>query len=599
MIRIEPVDLTVRGVTLPSDRVGMVIAQPFMPSASLTAEEPYQCTEQTRPQQLAVLNETLAVARAAHHGEPKTHFTVFPEYSIPGLPGVDLVETALRAGNWPTGTIVIGGTDGLTQAQYVELLQGEASHYDAERNGGDKVGVDRWVNCAITWVKTGDGHLERWIQPKLHPAWEEINVSHQHMFCGSSVYVFKGLLGNGASFRFATLVCFDWIAKIGIQTPCQWLLAELQQEAGEGYLPLSWLFIIQRNKKPSHNTFLAGVTSFFDLNKFPKALPERACLVFVNTAGRISPGRAEEFGGCSLVLSPQSLFASANCAPTFSGGGPRFRDGNALPFGYKDIVFRERGACIHSFAQINPGSLTAGAAGRSLPVENAYVFPISGVIEPRAPAAAVPAPVKWFNDELDEIQSLSSTYGDAPLAPQADDWHQRNITTLRTISSQSATKAINLATGESRGKYADDWNDIESAALKHLVHTLDILGVGFPTLTLGAMPPHATAKIDNKEIDIFAICGPSHEDCIKYSKSLLSSLQHQFLVISRDPDNTLWLQRFGTFLAPQIPTLSQEPKFTDPGSASLHLGYQDLLGIFRRATIPAEIEGGIRAELAA
>lgn len=105
MIHIETVDLTLRNVTLPSDRVGMVIAQPYL---SLTAAEPYQCTPQVKPQQLSVLPDTLAVARAARHGAPKTCFTVFPEYSIPGLEGIELVENALRDSDWPNGTIVIG-----------------------------------------------------------------------------------------------------------------------------------------------------------------------------------------------------------------------------------------------------------------------------------------------------------------------------------------------------------------------------------------------------------------------------------------------------------------------------------------------------------
>ena len=94
MVHIERVDLSRLGVRLPSDRVGMVIAQPYVPDTSLSAAEPYQCTEQAKQQQFAVLTETLAVARAARHGVDKTHFTIFPEYSIPGLEGISLVQDA-------------------------------------------------------------------------------------------------------------------------------------------------------------------------------------------------------------------------------------------------------------------------------------------------------------------------------------------------------------------------------------------------------------------------------------------------------------------------------------------------------------------------
>ena len=117
MVHIETVDLTVRGLALPSDRVGMVIAQPHV---SLTADEPFQCAPATLIQQLALITRTLDIARAAPHGALRTHFTIFPEFCIPGLAGVALVEAALRAPNWPAGTIVIGGVDGLLRPDYLQ-----------------------------------------------------------------------------------------------------------------------------------------------------------------------------------------------------------------------------------------------------------------------------------------------------------------------------------------------------------------------------------------------------------------------------------------------------------------------------------------------
>lgn len=103
----------------------MVIAQPYL---SLTATEPYRCVEQVKNQQLSMLTETFAVARAARHGAPKTHFTVFPEYSIPGLDGIARVETALSADDWPNGTIVIGGTDALSKAEFATIAAAPDTH---------------------------------------------------------------------------------------------------------------------------------------------------------------------------------------------------------------------------------------------------------------------------------------------------------------------------------------------------------------------------------------------------------------------------------------------------------------------------------------
>ena len=45
MIKVQTVDLTPRGVTLPSDRVRMVIAQPYV---ELTAAEPFRCDSEPR-----------------------------------------------------------------------------------------------------------------------------------------------------------------------------------------------------------------------------------------------------------------------------------------------------------------------------------------------------------------------------------------------------------------------------------------------------------------------------------------------------------------------------------------------------------------------
>ena len=341
MVHVEFVNLSERSIRFPHERVGMVVAQPYLPRDSFTREEPYQFVPEAKQRQLAVLSETLAVARLSRRDGLQTHFTIIPEYGIPGLDGVGVLEDGLRSKDWPNGSVLVGGTDGLTRVQYAELLQGDRTHVEAKHNGLDRVGGDEWVNCEITWVKSADGTLERWIQPKLHPAWEEQDVLHQHMFRGRSIYMFKGQLDNAAHFLFGTLVCFDWIARIRGRRPIQWILADIHQKAGDAKLPLTWLFVIQRNRKPSHYTFLSSIEPFFNQVYFPNADRHNACLVFANTAGKDVPGRADKFGGCSVVLSPQALFMDPTCLPTFSNGGPQFRDGSDAVRAYacKDVFF--------------------------------------------------------------------------------------------------------------------------------------------------------------------------------------------------------------------------------------------------------------------
>ena len=601
MVHVEFVNLSERDIRFPHERVGMVVAQPYLPRDSFTNEEPYQFVPEAKQRQLAVLSETLAVARLPHNDRLKTHFTIIPEYGIPGLDGVGVLEDGLRSEDWPDGSVLVGGTDGLTRDQYAELLRGDRTHVEANHNGLDRVGGDEWVNCQITWVKSADGTLERWIQPKLHPAWEEQDALHQHMFKGRSIYMFKGQLDNDAHFLFGTLVCFDWIARINDRRPFQWILADIHKRAGDGQLPLTWLFVIQRNPRPSHYTFLSSLEPFFNQLEFPNADRHNACLVFANTAGKDVPGRADEFGGCSVVLSPQALFMDPTCLPTFSNGGPQFRDGSDVvrACACKDVFFRERGACIHAFSQINPGSVVGGAAGRTVAVENAAVFPISGVPEPRAPRAPVPAAIKWLNDALDEIPSLPR-YNPA-LAAAIDDSHARTVAALRCLSSKNATHAVKLSAQESKpGDSVDDWANKETDGLQHVVHTLDIVGITPALQTIGIEPVHAATVLDGQQVDVVAIRGTSHDKCVEHLKSVwLRNQRRQLLLVSRDTDNMNWYPKFTSILEPVAPRPADDRKFTDPAGASLHIGYGDLLSIFERANGADDIARGINATLTA
>src|ERR1051326_2742547 len=317
MVHVETIDLGGRNVTLPNDRVGMVVVQPFL---SLSPKEPYKCDAATKPGHLAVLSKGLEIARAAHHGAGKTHFTIFPEYSICGPDGVQLIESALGEPNWPTGTIVVGGTDAFSKPEFVELCRPGHNHIDTANNSLERIMDSAWVNCEITWVKAGDGTIERWLQPKLAPAWEEQAICYQHMFKGNSVFTFRGCFEDGSSYRFCSLVCFDWIASIDKRRVWQWVLEDLQRQASqtEGDFSLSWFFVIQNNKKPSHEAFLTEIRSFFDQTQLRRIRRDRACLVFANCAGKVNQGRAAEYGQTSLIFPPQSVFSTAPCAPTFS-----------------------------------------------------------------------------------------------------------------------------------------------------------------------------------------------------------------------------------------------------------------------------------------
>ena len=204
-IRTIEVDLSTLGVELPRTHTGMVLAQPHL---DLTTQEPYRCTTTSKQRQLETIQAALRVARTRCHGAAKTHFTIFPEYSIPAPEGVALVEAALRHPDWPAQTILIGGTDGLSASEYTQLVAAPGTHVDIEHN----IPAGQWTNCAIVWAKGADGTVERWLQPKLYPSWPEEDVADGTMFRGNSVFAFRGRFDDGTPYRFSVLVCFDWIS---------------------------------------------------------------------------------------------------------------------------------------------------------------------------------------------------------------------------------------------------------------------------------------------------------------------------------------------------------------------------------------------------
>jgi DNA invertase Pin-like site-specific DNA recombinase len=150
--------------------------------------------------------------------------------------------------------------------------------------------------AGITWIKTADGAIERWLQPKLNPAWDELNIANLAMFRGASVFSFRGPLDNQTYYRFTSLICFDWISEVEGHLAWRWPLEDLndQAQAAAAEIPLSWFFVIQHNPAPSHPTFLMQASSFFDQRILPSVRRDRSCVVFANTATDLQNERSIE-----------------------------------------------------------------------------------------------------------------------------------------------------------------------------------------------------------------------------------------------------------------------------------------------------------------
>lgn len=594
MIHLKQVDLSLRGIQLPSDKVGIVMAQPFV---QLTKLEPFRWVGDAKLRQLAAIRTTLQVALTASHGAALTNFTIFPEYSIPGLRGVDTIEAVIRNESWPSGTIIIGGTDGLSRSDFAAIAKADGTHYDEQNNPLDQIGDTQWVNCCITWVKSAAG-VERWLQPKISPAWPEHDTPLKDMYNGRSIYCFHGSHSNSAPYRFATFVCFDWVASIGQRKTWQWLTQALDDSTAPHETSLTWIFVIQHNPKPSHVSFLSEVSSFFSNTRNPRVHRESACVVFTNTAGKMHPGRSEDYGASSLVFSHRARFGRPTCRPTYSSGSKRSRPNEELA-AFHDLVFRESGACIHSLSQVNPSWPAPGAEGKSLAIETASVHPIDEHSDPRTPSAPVPACIKWLNDQIDQIASLAAQYPAAPLAAEATSEHDRTIASWRTVPSDFALRSVKAAASNSFAIHADDWDVAETEAVEHLIHTIDILSVGQTHPDVRNSSTHARITINGNSLELLAVRGRTHEECITHSKSLIQPPRRQTLLVTRDKDNTDWGPSSGIFLdSAKVSAPGDEYDFTDPRSNNLYLSYSRLLSVFRSAETTSAAQEAIHEALA-
>jgi hypothetical protein len=263
---------------------------------------------------------------------------------------------------------------------------------------------------------------------------------------------------------------------------------------------------------------------------------------------------------------------------------------------FRDALFRENGACVHSFLVKNPRALPGGSAGRRFAVEDATVHPLSDKVDARTPHAAVCAEVKWANDELDDpARSLSTRFPLVALATAAKNEHVSIEVNLRALAPDCLKRAVLVASARTSAEDSvDAWGEREVCAVDHLMHSLSILGVAGMAPALHAASAHATLKRAGADIEMVAVLAGTHEDADKHVRDKLPAHRGQLLVVTRDSENTTWGKEFGSILE-RSGEVDTEAKFTDPTSAVVRLGYQNLLHAYRTAQVPADVYGLIDA----
>ena len=439
-------------VTLPSTSIRMQLVQPFL-EFEAPIQEPFPLSQGCEQRLLDVIDAVFE--RAALH---RPHVILFPEFTLPGVPGVQRVIDRLAAPAVDAPTIVIGGVSGLSSGQYGLLCQlPEIDSVDAV-NAPQRVQRTAWVNTSITLVKDDSDALRLWVQPKLSASWPEANYNHQAMFEGGAVRIFRLRFDNDVPCRFLSLLCFDLVGQEDGQPVPEALLQEYEQICHDTGAPqdLQWVFVLQHNPQPNHATFLTATHRLLTQPVYPFVRRRDAAVIMTSTASSQQPRRSGPHGFSSLVFGPQAPFDRDGCRPTFATQTSRLRQSHVLGT-CKDVVFREMGECLHVADVRVPNFVVADPTDRTAPLEQAEVFPLLGdVVDPRIPGEQVPAVVKWVNDELDDVPDFLSQYFDGtPIETGLRAAHRQIVNGYRGMRSQDLKLRIEAACAARANKDKD------------------------------------------------------------------------------------------------------------------------------------------------
>ncbi len=550
-------------IIFPTEGIGMVAMQPYV---NLHCEtEPFRWDTTEKIRQIARLERTLLIAKQSDHNIEKTHFTIFPEYSIPGIDGIQRIQETLEHVTWKNGTIVIGGVDGLNRDEYYELCREENSIVSS-RNAVEEVPVNQWINCCITWIKDEAGMLKRYIQPKLCPSADEEHIIAHDMYEGKTVNIFEGQLSNGTPFRFFSLICIDWIGTNGSFNGIFSVLDELnsKDDAKPHGKRINMCFVLQNNAKPNHPTFLNNIYNFYTSPHYPFVHRDKAIVAMLNTAGNPKPGPSHEKGFSCLVFSPifSHIPKPDRPPPSYAVKTKTIRRSDNL-LTCREVLFRENGACIHSFRLLHPEFINIAPECRRKLVGPAHVHALdeSSASDPRTPGDSVSAIVKWINDKIDDIEPIN----DVPEGISSSlNESQSNICNLmRHYSISDLYRAIMLSSAEIESTLdVDIWDNNEIESLRTLIFSLSIIASS-NEIKIGSQKAHASMAIDNQVIDLIVCYGNTHKNSLDHVINAFPvKKERKLIIISRSKQD--------------LPLTKKDKDIYDTETEITRIGYHNL-----------------------
>ena len=537
MVNIKEIKLD--NFILPKNGIGMVMMQPFV---ELCKNEPFRWIEDKKAKQIERIIRTLEIAKVQKHGCEKTHFTIFPEYSIPGLEGINKIQELIEDSSWKDGTVVIGGIDGLNKSEYLEICNSKNTEVFSE-NRPEKVRDDQWVNCCVFWLKgvdpDGKQIIKRWIQPKLCPSWPEENIEQYDLFEGKCVNIFEAKVQGQKAFRFFTLICYDWIGSLGSRNGILEILEQLNALYYDkpDAIPIHFCFLLQRNEKPNHPSFLSNIFNFFHDTGFDSVNRDKCAVVALNNAGKLQPGICEKYGFSGLIFSSSASYSKGQDPRSYAVNTINLRGSDSL-LTCKDALFRESGGCIFSFRLIHPLRISGTPQDRRLPLEPSLVYPLDkNFSDPRTPEKPVPAIVKWVNDNIETICIFSGLLG--PIGKLVSEYQKNVADDIRQCEHNYLRQMMTLSTVGINSN-VDYWSVKEKKSLESILFALSFLRCAVELKIENSVSHAYFIKKDRTVVHVFVVTGGAdHRKNIEYAQTFCSpQMSYVTLIISRDEQET-------------------------------------------------------------
>jgi len=507
------------GITLPHDRLKMVFVHPPCDMNHFTRAQPFRWTGAAATAQLESIRRVLDIA-VQHRAD----FTVFPEYALPGLVGVGEVEERIRLPAWPENSFVVAGVDGLVAHDFETLTR----QPDTTVAGGVAAtnGFGGWFNVCLTWAKRSDEHVRKWVQPKIRPnSLERVDAPHP-MFNGGRVLVFQCSLDGdaGSNFDFMSFICSDWFARLEDRSRISDLVfMDLNREcqAAGQRTHLGLVLVPQCNEGTNDAEAIETARILLEGGNTYSHIDLDRCLVaLVNFAGRPDPGMYDTFGR-SCIIGRESPYYWKDSPDTYAVETQRLMQGNFASLGRcKNALFREFGACVHTFELRLPASVRVSNQDRSRVIDEAEVHAYGQeAYDNRTPGAPVPAVAKWVLDRLGKYPLLSHNQRGHPL-------HDKIEQSERDVREGVGRKALEkhrecpfVLSPSSSAKHVDSWGDKEENILDRTLTALSVIGVS-KVVEIANADLHGKVRLGTQDWPVLVVAGDDHAKCFEYAKSL-------------------------------------------------------------------------------